>query len=81
MVSQYLMEEPIDEELHRYFNTISHLLEKQYIQLESSVDEWYSDLLARIEDIHLHTLIEQNTSHERPTLTIWLPMQWLGLLF
>ena len=59
------MAEPIRDAWQRHFYAASHSLDEQYVQLKTSLDGWHFDLLARIEDMYLNTLIELDTSYER----------------
>jgi hypothetical protein len=54
------MKDPIIE--HR---TNLNSFDEQYIQLKNDLDKWHLNMIERIEDMYLNTLIELDTSYER----------------
>jgi hypothetical protein len=52
-------------ELRTSFNLLSQSLDEQHIQLKNDIDQWHSNLIERIENMYLNTLIELDTSYER----------------
>ena len=52
-------------ELRQSFNSLSHPIDTQYIQLKNDLDKWHSNMFERIQDMYLNTLIQLDTSYER----------------
>jgi hypothetical protein len=52
-------------DLRTNFNSISRPFDEQYIQLKHDLDKWHFNMIERIEDMYLNTLIELDTSYER----------------
>ncbi len=52
-------------ELRTNLNSLSHLLDEQYIQLKNDLNKWNLNMIEHIEDMYLKTLIELDTSYER----------------
>lgn len=50
---------------HTNFNCQSQPFEEEYIQLKNDLDKWHLNMIERIEDMYLNTLIELDTSYER----------------
>jgi hypothetical protein len=48
-------------ELRRNFQ----LLDAEYLQLKTDLDKWNLNMIERIEEMYLNTLIELDTSYER----------------
>jgi len=52
-------------ELRTNLNSLSRPIDEQYIQLKNDLDKWHLNMIERIEDMYLNTLIELDTSYER----------------
>jgi len=52
-------------DLRTNFNSLSRPFDEQYIQLKHDLDKWHFNMIERIEDMYLNTLIELDTSYER----------------
>ena len=52
-------------EFRTNLNSLSRPIDEQYIQLKNDLDKWHLNMIERIEDMYLNTLIELDTSYER----------------
>ncbi|CAF4063334.1 unnamed protein product [Rotaria sordida] len=52
-------------ELRTTLNSISRPFDDQYIQLKNDLNKWHFEMIERIQDMYLNTLIELDTSYER----------------
>ncbi len=47
------------------YRTNLNSFDQQYIQLKNDLNKWHLNMIERIEDMYLNTLIELDTSYER----------------
>ncbi|CAF3981086.1 unnamed protein product, partial [Rotaria sp. Silwood1] len=52
-------------ELRTTLNSLSRPFDDQYIQLKNDLNKWHFEMIERIQDMYLNTLIELDTSYER----------------